>query len=138
VRTLPLRRLFSAGEIPGRNAEVIRWWELRRIPYNLIVGAFGLASIVVFEAMGNFMLPPGEDAVEPPVLLLGVILYGVVCNAAYTLGWIGETYFFGHSREAGLVFRKRAFPVGLILSCVVPILPVGLWIILWAFGWRPR
>lgn len=84
------------------------------------------------------MVRPGEDAVEPPVLWFGVIVYGLACNIAYTLGWIGEIYLFQHSREAGLVFRKRAFPAGLILSCVVPILPVGLTIFVWAIGWLPR
>ena len=84
------------------------------------------------------MVRPGEDAIEPPALWLGITLYGAACNVAYTLGWIGEIYFFQHSREAGLVFRKRAFPAGLILSCVVTTLPAGLWIVLWAFGWRPR
>jgi hypothetical protein len=133
-----LRRLFSAGEVPSRNAEVIRWWELRRIPYNLVVGAVGLASIIVFELIASSMIPPGEDAEEPLALLLGVIVYAVACNVGYTLGWIGEIYFFGHSREAGLIFRNRAFPVGLFLSCVIPTLPAGLWIILWAVGWRPR
>jgi hypothetical protein len=131
-------RLFIASEIPSRNLDIIRWWEIRRIPYNLIVGAVGFASIAVFEVVANSMLPPGEDAEEPLALLFGVIAYGVACNIAYTLGWIGEIYFFQHAREAGLVFRNKAFLTGLILSCVVPTLPVGLWIILWAFGWRPR
>ena len=130
-------RLFDASEIPSRNSEVIRWWELRRIPYNLVVGAVGFASIVAFEFVGNSMVPPGEDAIEPPLLFLGVIAYGVACNVAYTLGWFGEIYFFQHSREAGLVFRRKAFPAGLTLSCLVPTLPTGLTILLWAFGWRP-
>jgi hypothetical protein len=131
-------RLFIASEIPTRNLDIIRWWEIRRIPYNLIVGAVGFASIAVFEVVANSILPPGEDAEEPLALLFGVIAYGVACNIAYTLGWIGEIYFFQHAREAGLVFRNKAFLAGLILSCVVPTLPVGLWTILWAFGWRPR
>jgi hypothetical protein len=131
-------QLFIASEIPSRNLDIIRWWEIRRIPFNLIVCAVGFASISVFEVVANSMLPPGEDAEEPLALLFGVIAYGVACNVAYTLGWIGEIYFFQHAREAGLVFRNKAFLAGLLLSCVVPTLPVGLWIILWAFGWRPR
>jgi hypothetical protein len=131
-------RLFDASEIPNRNSDIIRWWEVRRIPYNLLVGAVGLASVAVFDVAGNSMVPPGQDAIEPPALWLAIIAYGVACNVAYALGWIGEIYFFQHSREAGLVFRKRAFPAGLILSCVVPTLPVGLTIFLWAIGWRPR
>ena len=131
-------RLFRACEVPSRNSDVVRWWELRRIPYNLIVGTVGIASIAVFEAVASFVVRPGEDAIEPPALWLGIIVYGVACNVAYALGWIGEIYFFQHSREAGLVFRKRAFPAGLVLSCVVPTLPVGLTILLWAFGWRPK
>jgi hypothetical protein len=87
--------------------------------------------------MGSFMLPVGEDAVEPLALLLGVVAYGLACNVAYTLGWIVEIYFFAHSREAGIVFRKKAFPVGLILSCMLPTTPVG-WIVAWTVGRRLR
>ena len=84
------------------------------------------------------MLPVGEEAVEPLELLVAAILYGVACNVAYTAGWIAEIYFFAHSREAGIVFRKKAFPVGLILSCMVPTVPIGLWIALWTLGWPLR
>lgn len=133
-----LRQLFTAREVPTQNSQIIRWWELRRIPYNLVVGAVGIASIGVMEILANSMLPIGEDAVEPLVLLFGGLAYAVTCNVGYTLGWIGEIYFFRHSREAGLIFRNRAFPLGVILSCVVPTLLLGLWVIATMLRLQPR
>jgi hypothetical protein len=39
--------LFSRPRQPERAWEVISWWESRRVPYNHIVGATGVASGVV-------------------------------------------------------------------------------------------
>lgn len=72
----PARR--TAGAIVG-------WWEKRRLPYNLAVGAAGLASmgwIWLAETIlsgGNFLrvgVPPWEP----------IVLFGVVANVCYLLG----------------------------------------------------
>ncbi len=126
-----LARLFNATEIPNGNGAVICWWEIRRIPYNLLVGISGFACIFALEAIGNAVLKPGEDAVEPLVLLLGVFLYAVACNLCYTFGWICEITLFSHARDAGVVFRTRAFSLGLLLSCAAPTVPLLLFVIAW-------
>jgi hypothetical protein len=44
--------LFRRVRLPERSWDVISWWESRRIPYNLIVAATGIASAIVMLIMG--------------------------------------------------------------------------------------
>jgi hypothetical protein len=131
-----LWRLLNVAEIPSGNGAIVRWWELRRIPYNFIVGLVGLVSIAALEYLGDALLPRGEDAVEPLMLLFGTAAYGIACNAAYTLGWISEIYLFSHARDAGVTFRKRAFLAGTLLSCAIPVSLFLLCAITWKLGMR--
>ncbi len=133
-----LARLFRATEIPDGNTAVIWWWEIRRIPYNFLVGISGFASIFALEVIGSILLKPGDDVEEPLVLVLGVLLYAVACNLCYTLGWICEIALFSHARDAGVVFRKRAFLLGLLVSCAVPTVPLMLFVIGWFLHTHPR
>src|SRR6187455_2657407 len=75
----------AAGRSLGK---VVLWWELRRIPFNLIVGFYGIVCLAIFFwAIGTSNeLQPGEDAVEP----LALIAAPFVINALYTLGWLVE------------------------------------------------
>jgi hypothetical protein len=61
-------------------SQVIRWWELRRLLYNAVLLAVGLAAIVGVEWLMGRVIPLGEDAIEPMALLLGVIVYGIMVN----------------------------------------------------------
>lgn len=68
--------------------QIILWWEVRRIPYNVIVGASGSMSLCVFYLLlrASGEVTSGEDAFEPLVLLMSP----VVINICYTLGWMVE------------------------------------------------
>ena len=58
MRAAPLFRISSrlAGWLfahqleKSHPAHVVAWWELRRLPYNLIVGATGVLSLAVFTS----------------------------------------------------------------------------------------
>jgi len=82
--------LFSRPDEPMSAWEVIKWWELRRIPYNVIIGVFAigcyLAFCILMDASG--VVKPGEDAVEPLV----VVLMPFVFNIFYTGGWVLELF----------------------------------------------
>jgi hypothetical protein len=60
--------------------ESIRWWELRRLLYNAILFAIGIASIFVMELLMDKVIPVGEDAIEPLALAFGVLIYGIMAN----------------------------------------------------------
>src|SRR5476649_1371029 len=85
--------------------EVILWWELRRIPYNLAVLAAGITTILVIELTGARLVAPGEDVIEPMAIIVGSGLYAVSANLGYSLGWITELLWSGG--DPSLTREKR-------------------------------
>jgi len=100
-------------------AQVIRWWELRRVLYNAVLLVIGVATV-----SGTLWLVdkvnPGSDVGTP---MLGALLYGVMANLCYTMGWIIE--LLGRSRNpvAARQRGQRMFRLGLAFSCLVTSLP---------------
>lgn len=80
--------LFKTQFSPISWWRVILWWEIRRIPFNLLIGIYGVFSLVIFywSIMTSGHLQFGEDAVEP----LALIVAPVVVNICYTMGWLLE------------------------------------------------
>jgi hypothetical protein len=117
--------LFSNPKEPISPMGVFAWWEFRRLPFNLIVGTYGILCLVIFFAAitTSGRLQPGEDAVEPLALLAAP----VVVNVLYTLGWIVEVTARrlapGLSRRFGPLLLKLGLGLGLFLSTV----PAALW-----------
>jgi hypothetical protein len=112
--------------------EIVRWWELRRIPYNLAVGIIGSLSLVLMEIIGATIVKPGEDFEEPLAILFGSLAFGIFANVGYTLGWIFERRFVKGDADNHRVFRRVFFRLGLALSCALATLP--MWVILFAWA----
>lgn len=104
--------------------EMILWWELRRLPYNVAVGITGLLSLVLMELIGSSIIQPGEDYVEPLAVIFGILLFGTLANVGYTLGWIVERKIIRGSIEKHRAFRKTYFRRGILLSCALATLPI--------------
>ena len=95
--------------------EIILWWELRRIPYNIIMYFVGLLSFYI-----SYMTIP-----------LIYLLIGFLLNICYTGGWIYELMFVTQqSIEKRKHYPGHAFLTYLILSTflvlIVAVLPVIL------------
>jgi NADH:ubiquinone oxidoreductase subunit 5 (subunit L)/multisubunit Na+/H+ antiporter MnhA subunit len=121
--------IFSVPE-GGRSAsDIIRWWELRRIPYNLLVGITGLCSLLLFYFFisRTNALKPGEDAIEP----MALVAAPVIMNLCYTAGWIVEVFLGKPQSEDGRVLGPRLLKVGLKSSLVVVALPTAFWAGYW-------
>lgn len=117
--------LFTNPQEPRSLWRIIAWWELRRIPFNIIVGTYGALCFVVFLSaiMTSGHLQPGEDAIEP--LLLMVAPFGI--NLLYTLGWLVEVpsrlLILRLSPRFGPMLLKLGFGLGLFLIT----LPAVFW-----------
>jgi hypothetical protein len=120
----PFRWLFGAPS-PPIPLRIIAWWELRRIPYNIIVGGYGviclIISFVCITTSGT--LQPGEDAEEPLALLFAPF----AINFCYTAGWIVDAplrfFFPGLSPR----FTPLLFSLGLAFSLLIATLPAAYW-----------
>jgi len=121
--------LFLVPDKPLSVGGIIAWWELRRIPYNLIVAAVGIPSLLLFYTfiLASGTLASGEDAVEP----LTLIIAPIIANICYTLGWMVEipcSFLFRlliHDRVR--VIGPALFALGLVLSLLVVIFPAAFW-----------
>jgi hypothetical protein len=112
--------MFSDQVSPPTTWRVIAWWELRRIPFNLIVGVYAVACLAVFvwAILTSGHLEPSEDAVEPIALLAAPI----AINMLYTLGWLTEVPLRllkpGLSPRFGPLLLKLGLGLGLILIAI--------------------
>jgi hypothetical protein len=121
----PIRWLF-APPTASSAGRIILWWEVRRIPVNLLVGAYGLIClrIICVAIAHSGVLRPGEDAFEPIPIIQGLIAF----NLCYTLGWILDILTKGpHSRPFSQ-FSPRLLLAGLVFSFSIITLPTLMWV----------
>jgi len=118
---------FSEPEFPSSWRKVIAWWEVRRISFNVVIGAYGLLCLAVFlwAIVGSGHLGPGEDAVEPIALLAGPF----AVNALYSLGWFAEVIARALvpdlSPRFGPTLLKLGLGLGFFFISVPPVYWVG-------------
>ncbi len=117
--------LFSVPEGSRSLGSVIVWWELRRIPYNIIVGMAGAISLALFFVLISSaqVLRPGEDAVEPIALLFAPILI----NIFYTGGWVSEILARFLMPNKSQRIGPILFKAGLGFSLLVVATPTLFW-----------
>jgi hypothetical protein len=100
--------------------KIILWWEIRRIPYNLTVGLAGLIALILVVFVGGLAVKPGVDFEEPMGLIALPIVFGLVANLCYTVGWVIDTTCYRGEP------RYKLFRIGLVFSIVLASLP-GIW-----------
>ena len=117
---------LSVHEIPPApysRAEIVRWWEARRLRYNVLVGSVGIVTWLLVLCVGSLAVKPGVDFEEPIMMIIGPIIYGACANLCFTLGWIVDTSLY-RGRP-----RNRLWKAGLIFSLVLTALP-GIWAVI--------
>ena len=103
-----------------RRTDIVRWWEARRLNFNVYVGVVGVITWLLLLIAGSAAVKPGEDFEEPFAMIFGPAIYAFIANACYTLGWIADT-FSSQSRP-----RLGLYKAGVVFSVVLTALP-GAW-----------
>ena len=106
---------------------IIRWWESRRLAYNVFVGGAGLLSLGVMKLIA--LLPPGLPGARVP--LLGVVAFGVMANVCYLLGPAIEVALQKLWGEKLLPVGPGLFRMGLTFSVGLALFPALLFMIAW-------
>jgi hypothetical protein len=116
--------LFSS---PNAHSDwsTVAWWEVRRVPFNIIVGTYGALCFVIFvwAITTSGRLAPGDDAEEPIALLAAPI----VLNILYTLGWFVEIVARTVLSDLSPRFGPVLFKCGLGLTVLLISFPAGFW-----------
>jgi hypothetical protein len=124
-----LVRLLYPAPAERRAGSIIKWWEKRRLSYNLIVGASGLATLGVHTLVHGV----------PPDTAGAVLAVGIFANVAFTLGSIVEitvNNLWGRKvlSVGPVLFRQGVlFSVGLTL--VLPMIVLTIGAIARTLGW---
>ena len=103
-----------------RRTDIVRWWEARRLHFNVYVGVVGIITWLLVLIAGSAAVKPGEDFEEPLAMIFGPIIYAFIANACYTLGWIADTASSQSRPRIGL------YKAGVVFSIVLTALP-GVW-----------
>jgi hypothetical protein len=126
-----LQQFISVPERRRTPWEIIAWWELRRLPYNLVVGLAGMLGLLLFIWLGK--VPPAlvpEPTVEP----LPVILFGAGANFFYTAGWVTELSARGLWPDRAAKLGPQLLFTGSLLSVMLALFPALAAFVAWA--WR--
>jgi len=84
--------------------EIILWWEIRRIPYNIMMYFIGLASFYIAY-------------VTIPLIYIGI---GFLLNVGYTFCWIAEIVLHNQlSDTKKMVYPRITFCCYLALSTMI-------------------
>lgn len=121
--TLVERYLFSPLYAPESAWTVVRWWERRRLFYNIVVGTAGLLTAAIAHL--GALLAPGPAG--PPLAFM--LVYGIAANLCYSLGAPIDLVLRRTLKgEAGPV-AQALFRYGLAFSIGLTLLPIPLLIL---------
>jgi hypothetical protein len=138
LRQLANSRFFSHDLSSQGFWQTIGWWEVRRVPYNLLVGAAGLLTCAVCLVTGllceRFLGDPIGIPNPPFVAVFAVAAYAIMANVCYTGGWAAELLVQRIWPEEGRTFGRISFFLGLIFSILLTLVPGVLVAIIGGLG----
>jgi hypothetical protein len=107
-----LRDLFAKLD-PGATAgEIIRWWEARRLHYNVIILAWGVLWATISYLGGNHLW------LDPVMILTYLLVIQFPANILYVSGWILDLIVKRVLRLRWSGFGPWAFGLGVGFSFV--------------------
>jgi hypothetical protein len=109
--------------------DAVAWWEIRRIPFNLLILALGLVSAFIVAVVGSQLFGSDADFGKP---FIAVMLYGLAANLCYTLGWATELLWTWGNTAQTETIRPKVFRLGLIFSASLTLLPAIVLSLMWA------
>lgn len=122
------RLLFPAPAEVRDTATIFRWWESRRLTYNIIVGGTGLVTIAAMKFIA--MLPP--VSMNMSVFWPGIVAYGAFANLFYSLGFATEAVMQRAWHDETPRVGPALFRQGLVFSVGLTLFPIALMSIGWA------
>ena len=120
---------FTPLYYPRSAWAVVRWWESRRLLFNLCVGGAGLLTLASVTLLAHlpphpmaFFVPPGP-----------VLVYALMANVCYTLGPFGDLLLRRALGDRAPALGPVLFRYGFVFSVGLTLLPIPLAALGWLF-----
>jgi hypothetical protein len=127
-------RLFARQEHITSKAEIIKWWELRRIPFNIAVGVTGVVTCAIIagvDAIAESRFGEPLDFPNSPIgAILGIIGYAIAANVCFSCGWLTEIAVRKIWQEHAGKFAQISFSLGLLFSMLFTLVPAAFFVVL--------
>jgi hypothetical protein len=124
-----IERLYPLPDYRRTPLSLLRWWESRRLLYNKIVGATGVATLGGLWTLSA--LPPISEPLPLSFAMGGALVYGLMANLCYTMGWgveiVARLLWGRDAPDMGPVLFRQ----GLIFSVGLTVLPLFVMTIAW-------
>ncbi len=119
---------FARSQPIAGEGDVIRWWESRRLFFNVVVGGTGIVTCVLLIACAftaDWMVGEPIGMPDGPLLgVFGIFLYGILANICYTGGWVCELLVRAASRTSNSTpFGVKTFRIGVGFSVFITLCP---------------
>jgi hypothetical protein len=121
---------FTPLYYPRSAWSVLRWWEARRLMFNVWVGGAGLFSLAVVSIISR--LPPHPISMSVPLPV--VVVYGVLANICYTMGPVADLMLRRVLGNRAPAVGPALFRYGFVFSVGLSLLPVAIA----GLGWLAR
>ena len=121
-RTTVKINLFKPMGSDARYLDIVKWWELHRLPYNVVAMFTTFATIFVFEFLAVDMVKPGEDAIEPIAIFILLVAAALCWNVCYFLGPALDALLKNEKGTHG----PQLWMLGTIFSILVLATPITL------------
>ena len=109
---------------------ILKWWEKRRLPYNLAVGTAGLVSLTASYLISA--LPPSGWFLPPlKFVWIPVVIFGVLANVCYLLGPAVEILISKLWGRQILPTGPALYRMGLTFSVGLALFPALIAVIVW-------
>lgn len=125
------RFLYPVPDCRRTPGSLLRWWESRRLAYNAVVGGTGLVTLGVMGVVGLLPPAPHPGLAAWRQVLVGVVVYGVLANVGYSLGWGAEMAMRRLWKDEAPDAGPALFRQGLSFAVGLTLLPIPLVIFSW-------
>ena len=113
--------LFPLAAEHRTTVGLLRWWESRRITFNLMVGGTGIVTLGVVNLIAS--IPPG---VPVGLAWRPVLAYGIMANLCYSVGWLLEATAQRMWGPSCPKFGPALFRQGVAFSVGLTLLPIAV------------
>ena len=120
-----ITRFFFRNEVACRSAaDVIAWWETRRLPFNVAIGATGLFTYAAVQLI--LLVPPRPMPIPLAPSLVIALVYGVLANVCYTGGWMAELWLRKSLGRDTETVGPTLFRYGFAFSAGFTLFPIAI------------
>ncbi|MDD2890693.1 MAG: hypothetical protein PHE49_08660 [bacterium] len=110
-----IKNILKQDVEPENTKQIIRWWEAKRLYYNLIMTVTGLLCVIIV------LLVTGADLNRKEALsaMFFIIFYGISANVLYSSGWVIEILVRKNLKDTGI---KKIGPLFFITGTTISVL----------------